>query len=316
MRLIYMGTPEFAVPPLIALLEAGHEVVAVVTQPDKPVGRKRTLTPPPVKAAALERGIPVLQPNSARSPAFHDQVRAYAPEVIGYAAYGKMLPQAFLDLPPHGCLNVHASLLPKYRGAAPIQWAIMNGETVTGVSIMRAEAGLDTGPVLLAAEEPIRDDDTAGTLAERLSHLGARLLAEGIRRAEAGTASFTPQDDSEATHAPLLTLETARMDWTRPARDLRNQVRGLNPKPGALTRYEGREVKVWRAEVREGQGSPGTVLVVEEAGPVVVAGGGALCLTEVQPAGSRRMSGAEFVRGQRVEAGRRFDSAASPAEGQ
>ena len=189
MRLIYMGTPEFAVPPLLALIEAGHQVAAVVTQPDKPVGRKRVLTPPPVKVAAGERGIPVLQPNSARSPEFHERVRAYAPEVIGYAAYGKILPQAFLDLPPHGCLNVHASLLPKYRGAAPVQWAVMNGETITGVSIMRAEAGLDTGPVLLTAEEPIHEDDTAGTLMGRLSLLGARLLADAIRAVESRSAA-------------------------------------------------------------------------------------------------------------------------------
>ena len=244
MRLIYMGTPEFAVPPLLALMESNHEIVAVVTQPDKPVGRKKTLTPPPVKVAALERGIPVLQPNSARSAAFHGQVRELAPEAVGYAAYGKILPQAFLDLPPHGCLNVHASLLPKYRGAAPIQWAVMNGETVTGVSIMRAEAGLDTGPVLLRAEEPIRPDDTAGTLSERLSQLGARLLVEAMDAVEAETAVYTPQNDAEATHAPLLTVEVARMDWTRSAEGLRNQVRGLNPKPGAVTAYGGREVKV------------------------------------------------------------------------
>ena len=305
-RLIYMGTPEFAVPPLLALIEAGHAVVAVVTQPDKPVGRKRLLSPPPVKEAALERGIPVLQPTSARSAAFHEEVRALAPEVVGYAAYGKILPQAFLDIPPHGCLNVHASFLPKYRGAAPIQWAIMNGETVTGVSIMRAEAGLDTGPVLLAEEESIRPDDTAGTLMERLSHLGARLLVEAMRRVEAGEASYTPQDDAAATHAPLLTAEVAAMDWTRTAETLRNQVRGLNPKPGAVTRFRDREVKVWQAERRDESGEAGTVLRVEDAGPAVAAGQGALLLTEVQPSGSRRMSGGEFARGQRVTAGEVF----------
>jgi methionyl-tRNA formyltransferase len=301
LRLIYMGTPEFAVPPLLALLEAGHNIVAVVTQPDKPVGRKRVLTPPPVKQAAIERGIPVLQPNSARSAAFHEEVRSLTPEVIGYAAYGKILPQAFLDIPPHGCLNVHASLLPKYRGAAPIQWAIMNGETVTGVSIMRAEAGLDTGPVLLSAEEPIHPNDTAGDLTERLSRLGAASLVEAIRRVKAGMATFTAQNDAEATHAPLITLDVAQMDWSRPASTLRNQVRGLNPKPGAVTRFQGRDVKVWATEIREASGKPGTVLRLDAVGPVVGAGEGALCLTEVQPAGSRRMSGAEFVRGQRVE---------------
>jgi methionyl-tRNA formyltransferase len=311
-RLIYMGTPEFAVPPLLALLEAGHEVVAVVTQPDKPVGRKRVLTPPPVKQAALERGIPVLQPNSARSAAFHDEVRALAPEVIGYAAYGKILPQAFLDIPPQGCLNVHASLLPKYRGAAPIQWAIMNGETFTGVSIMRAEAGLDTGPVLLKAEEPIRPEDTAGTLAERLSQLGARLLAEAIHAVEAGAATFTPQNDADATHAPLLTLEVAQMDWSRSAETLRNQVRGLNPKPGAMTRFRDRDLKVWVAEVRDETCMSGEVLRLDAEGPVIGTGAGALLLAEVQPAGSRRMSGAEFVRGQRVQVGERLASPSSP----
>jgi methionyl-tRNA formyltransferase len=304
--MIYMGTPAFAVPSLLALLEAGHTVLAVVTQPDKPVGRKRILTPSPVKCIAQEHGIRVLQPASARSSSFLEEVRALAPEIIPYAAYGKILPQTFLDIPSHGCLNVHASLLPKYRGAAPIQWAIMNGETLTGVSIMRAEAGLDTGPVLLSAEEPIREDDTAATLSQRLSELGAKALVEAIRRIEKGTANYTPQDETKATYAPLITSETAVMDWNRSAVELRNQIRGLNPKPGAMTRFRDRELKVWWAELAEGRGEAGVVLRFEAERPVIAAGDGALLLTEVQSSGSRRMSGEEFVRGQRVQPGDRL----------
>jgi methionyl-tRNA formyltransferase len=306
-----MGTPEFAVPSLLALMNAGHEIAAVVTQPDKPTGRKRILTPPPVKGVALEHGLPVLQPRSARSPEFLTEIRDLAPEAVCYAAYGKILPQAFLDIPRYGCLNVHASLLPKYRGAAPIQWAVMNGELFTGATLMRAEAGLDAGPVLLSAQEPILPHDTSGSLSERLSHLGARLLVEAVRRIEAGEARYEPQNDAEATYAPLITPEVAVMDWSRPAEALRNQTRGLNPKPGAVAVFGDREIKVWEAETVDESGGAGVALRTTDDGPVVGAGKGALLLKEVQPAGARRMTGGEFVRGQRIQPGDRFRLAAS-----
>lgn len=302
-----MGTPEFAVPSLHALLDAGHEVLAVVTQPDKPVGRKQVLTPPPLKVAALERGLPVLQPERVRDEGFLSEIRRLAPELVAYAAYGKILPKSFLDIPPHGCLNVHASLLPKYRGAAPIQWALINGETVTGISIMRADEGLDTGPVLLQREEPIYPDDTAGTLSERLARLGAEALVEAVRLIELGQAVYTPQDDAQATYAPMLKPEHAILDWNEPAEALRNRIRGLNPKPGAVASMGGRDVKIWRAAAVEGNpdAEPGVLIALSREGPIVQTGRGALLLLEVQPAGGRRQSGAEFARGWRVAVGQK-----------
>jgi methionyl-tRNA formyltransferase len=307
MRIVFMGTPEFAVPSLHALLDAGHEVLAVVTQPDKPVGRRQVLTPPPLKVAALERGLPVLQPERVKDEEFLAKIRRLAPELVAYAAYGKILPKSFLDIPPHGCLNVHASLLPKYRGAAPIQWALINGETVTGISIMRADEGLDTGPVLLQREEPIHPDDTAGTLSERLARLGAEALVEAVRLIELGRAVYTPQDDAQATYAPMLKPEHTVLNWSEPAEALRNRVRGLNPKPGAVASMGGREVKVWRAAVVEGDpnAEPGVLIALSREGPVVQTGRGALLLLEVQPAGGRRQSGAEFARGWRVAVGQK-----------
>ncbi|HEY3280813.1 MAG TPA: methionyl-tRNA formyltransferase [Armatimonadota bacterium] len=314
MRVVCMGTPDFAVPLLEGLLERGHEVAAVVCQPDKPVGRKRELTPPPMKVAALAHGLPVLQPTTARSRSFQARVRELAPRAVVYAAYGKILPQSFLDIPPEGCLNIHASLLPLYRGAAPIQWAIMNGEAETGVSIMRAEAGLDTGPVLLQRAEPIRDDDTAGTLFDRLASLGGRMMLEALDLIEAGEARYQPQDASHATHAPPIEAAHCRLDWSWPARKLRDRVRGLNPKPGAVFTHAGREVKLWSADLvsevdqaRSGtplaEGCPGTVAFVGKRDLWVRSADGLLAMREVQPSGKGRISGPEFARGQRLCAG-------------
>ncbi|MGQ9523325.1 MAG: methionyl-tRNA formyltransferase [Armatimonadota bacterium] len=305
MRIVFMGTPDFAVPSLDALLEAGHDVLAVVTQPDKPVGRRRVLTPPPLKTAALERGLPVLQPERAKDESFLAQMRALAPDLVAYAAYGKILPPSFLEIPKHGCINVHASLLPKYRGAAPIQWAIINGETVTGVSIMRAEVGLDTGPVLLQRELPIGPDETAGELSARLAQLGAEMLVEAVELIETGKAVYTPQDDSLATYAPTLKPEDAVLDWYQPAENVRNRVRALNPKPGAVTVVRGREVKVWKAQVVEGdhEAEPGTVVAVLREALVVQALDAGVLLEEVQPAGGKKMSGGDLARGWRIGAG-------------
>src|SRR5262249_52046399 len=232
LRVAFMGSPEFAGPPLGAV-PAPHDVAVVVTQPDKPAGRGRHVEPPPVKLVAERAGVPVLQPRSARAPELVDALRRFAPDVAVVVAYGKILPQAVLDVPRHGCLNVHASLLPRYRGAAPIQWAIIRGETETGITIMKLDAGMDTGPMLLRRAVAIAEEDTAGTLAARLAPLGAELMREALVRLEAGAQGAAPPDGAGATPAPLLKKEDGRIDWTRPARAARDLVRGVDPWPGA-----------------------------------------------------------------------------------
>ncbi|HEY8368820.1 MAG TPA: methionyl-tRNA formyltransferase [Thermodesulfobacteriota bacterium] len=303
-----MGTAAFAVPSLRAVVAAGHRVPLVVTQPDRPAGRGQTPTPPPVKVAALELGLPVWQPESIRSEEACARLRDLSPDVIVVAAYGKILPQAILDIPRHGCINVHASLLPKYRGAAPVQWAIYHGERETGVSIMRMEAGLDTGPVYHVRRTPIGPDEDAPTVTERLASLGAEALVEVLRQLDAGTATARRQDDAAATLAPMLTREHARIDWARPARAIHDQVRAFKPWPGAVTQVAGRPVKILRtryvSEGYEAQGRrPGEVLAVVPDGIAVATGEGALLLLEVQPESRKPMSGAEFARGARIGPG-------------
>jgi len=303
MRILFMGTAGFAVPGLRRLMEAGHDVLGVVTQPDKPVGRKHILQPSPVKEAALELGLPVFQPARLRkNRAFHDEVRAMAPDLVAYAAYGQIIPQEFLDIPGLGCWNVHGSLLPAYRGAAPIQWAIINGDERTGVTIMLAEAGLDTGPVLAAEEMEIRPDDTYGSLAERMAGTGADLLVRTIAAWERGEVAPVPQDHEAATLAPSIEKDDARIDWSRPARALDCLVRGLNPKPGAWTAWRGQDFKVWEAQSApdEGAGEPGAITT---SGRRVLAttGEGALELRTVQPAGKKPMPALDWSRGLRAE---------------
>lgn len=299
-RIVFMGTPEFAVPSLRALLDAGYDVAAVVTQPDRPVGRKRVLTPTPVKAEALARGLPVLQPPKLRSPEAVAELAAYAPDLIVTAAYGQILPKPVLALPKHGCINVHGSLLPKYRGGAPIQRAIMNGETKTGVTLMYMAEGLDTGDMIRVRETPIGPDETSGELFERLSVLGAELLRETVPAIAAGTAGRTPQNDAEATYSPNLTRDDERIDWTRPAAAIYDQLRGLSPRPGIFTMWNGDVFKIWKA-VRPDGGSeahaaPGTVLDVGANGLRIATGGGVFVATEVQPAGKKALPVAEFAR--------------------
>lgn len=309
MRIVFMGTPEFAVPSLEAILEAGHTVELVVTQPDRPKGRKKTLTPPPVKEAALLRGLAIAQPERLRKSETVDRIAELKPDLIVTAAYGQILPKAVLDVPRLGCINVHGSLLPRYRGGAPIQRAIMNGETKTGVTIMYMAEGLDTGDMISVVEVPIADDDTSGTLFEKLTVAGAKLLAETLPAIEAETAAATPQNQDEATYAPNLTRDDERIDWNRAARGIYDQVRGLSPMAGGFTIWNGEPFKVWGCSpIQRGAsaGEPGTVLDASDDGIVVQTGEGALLLTVIQPAGKKAMSAAEWLKGARLSPGASF----------
>jgi len=308
-----MGTPDFAVPSLKLLLEWGYDVAAVVTQPDRPKGRKRELTPPPVKAFALERGLPVLQPERMRSPDAVSSVAAWKPDLIVTAAYGQILPKAVLELPRLGCVNVHGSLLPRYRGGAPIQRSIMEGERETGVTIMYMAEGLDTGDMISRVALPITDEDTAGSMFEKLSLAGAKLLLETLPKLADGSAPRVPQDDSLATYAPNLTREDERLRWERTSRELFDQTRGLHPMAGAFTFLGGEVFKVWgcrapvEADAKLGAGAlaaaPGTVLEAGADGIRVRTGDGSLVLTQVQPAGKKALPAADYARGARLAPG-------------
>lgn len=303
MRILYMGTAPFAVPGLLRLLDAGHDILGVVTQPDKPVGRKRVLQPSAVKTAAQERGLAVFQPERLRRDKdFHETARAMAPDLVAYAAYGQIIPQSFLDIPRLGCWNVHGSLLPKYRGAAPIQWSIIHGDRTTGVCVMLAEAGLDTGPVLSHREIPVTADDTAGTLGDRMADIGAGLLVETIAAWERGEVVPMPQDDSAATFAPSIEKEDARVDWSRPMKDVDALIRGMSPKPGAWTTWHGQDLKVWLARPTNepAMDAPGTARL-DGKRVLAAAGDGALELRTVQPAGKRPMPALDWARGWKEE---------------
>jgi methionyl-tRNA formyltransferase len=309
LRVVFMGTPDFAVPCLDRLVAAGHAVAAVVTQPDRPKGRGGKLTASPVKAAAAGYGLAVLQPEKIGTAEFMATLAALEPAVIVVVAFGQFLPRGMLALPPMGCVNVHASLLPRYRGAAPIHWAVMNGETTTGVTTMYMDTGMDNGDMILKAEVSIGPDDTTGEVHDRLKVLGAGLLAETLARMAAGTAPRTPQDGAAATFAPLLTRAVERIDWTRPAAAVHNRVRGLNPWPGAYCLHAGRVLKVWRSELlttEAGGGEPGRVVAAGDDGAVVATGDGAVRLIEVQPENRRRMGMGEFVRGYGLTVGETF----------
>jgi methionyl-tRNA formyltransferase len=308
MRVVFLGSGQFAVPSLEALLQAGHDVRAVVTQPDKEKGRGRALAPPPVKPVALAHGIEVLQPRRIKAPEALEALRARAPEVQVVVAYGQILPRAAIEAAPLGTVNVHGSLLPRYRGAAPVQWAIVNGETETGVSTMLIDEGLDTGPVLLTRTTPIGALETAPELEARLARLGADLLVETLAGLAAGTVRPTPQDHARATHAPIIKKEDGRLDWTQPAEVIARRVRGFHPWPGTVTTFGGRELKVLKARAAEGgAAAPGTVLAVEREALVVAAGSGtALRLLEVQPESRRPMPAAAFAAGARLAPGARL----------
>lgn len=307
MRLVFWGSPAFAVPVLEALLASRHEVVGVVTQPARPKGRGRGLAATPVAERAGASGLPVLTPDKPRGEDFLERLRTFDAQVYVVAAYGEILPPSVLATPPHGALNVHASLLPAYRGAAPVTRALLDGRERTGITIMRMEAGLDTGPICLQSEEPIRPDDTARTLAARLARRGARLAVEALDLLESGSLVEIPQDDRLASLAPKIDAGEARLDWSRPAVELERAVRAFDPWPGAWTTWRGERLKVFRVEGRpDGDGrSPGEVMETEPA-LVVRTGDGAVGLALVQPAGGRRMGGADWARGRGVRPGQRL----------
>jgi methionyl-tRNA formyltransferase len=309
MILVFCGTPQFAVPTMEALVAGGHSVQLVVTQPDRPRGRGMELAASPVKQAASRLGVPVVQPAAIKNNAeFRAQLEALHPDAIIVVGYGRIIPQWMIDLPRHGNLNLHASLLPKHRGAAPIQWAIANGESITGVTTMRIDAGLDTGDILLHREMAILPDDTAETLALKLASVGAELMIETLRGLETGQVKPTPQDHSRATLAPILKKEDGRMDFSRTAYELFNRMRGFRPWPGAFTTFKGKNMQVHRAEpVQNANGLPQGSIAVHDARLVVECGHGtALNLTEVQLDGKRRMSAQEFINGYRPRPGDRL----------
>lgn len=300
MRIVFMGTPDFAVPSLKRLIQDGHEIVGVYTQPDKPKNRGMKLTPSPVKVTALAHDLPVYQPATLKNGEALEQLKALAPDLIAVAAYGKILPQDILDLPKLGCINVHSSLLPKYRGAAPIHWAILKGEKETGVTIMHMAAGLDTGDMILSRATPIDPDETVEQLHDRLAQIGADLLSEAVVRLADGTAPRIPQDDSLSCYAPMLSRELSPIDWNRTAKEIHNQVRGLIPWPATSTTLGGVNFKLY-AVTETGEdtsAAPGTVLRTDKKGLYVSCGDGkVLRVDELQAEGGRRMKAADYLRG-------------------
>ena len=307
MKVIFWGTPEFALPALRALGDEGHHLAAVVTQPDRPAGRGRALTPSPVKVEAEREGIPVLQPERARGDEFVAQLRALDADISVVVAYGQILKPEVLAVPRLGSVNIHGSLLPELRGAAPVQWSIIRGFDVTGVTIMQMDAGLDSGPTLLRVEEPIEADESASELAGRLAEVGAEALLEALALLEAGQLVRQDQDHARATYAPKLDRETARLDWTLPAVDVSRWMRGLDDVPGAWSPLGARgPVKLFRPKLEVQGGEPGMVLEVGDAGVLVACGQGSVRVSEVQPPGKRRMPAGEWVRGRGVAVGDRF----------
>ena len=308
MRVLFFGTAEFAVPSLAALAESGLEILAVVTQPDKPQGRGLKVSMSPVKHAAAGLGLPILQPKRVRAESFLTQATSMKADVLALAAFGQIIPQGLLDLPPLGPINVHGSLLPAYRGAAPIQRAILNGETTTGVTTMWMDASLDTGDILLQRAVPIAPDDTTGTLIPKMASAGAELLLETLEGLAAGTCPRTPQNHTLATYAPSIEPEDSVIRWRETAEAVRNRVRAMSPRPGAFATYRGRRIKVWTARVnRDAAGAPGEVLAVGRESILTGTFSGGLELLEVQAEGSRRMNAGEWARGARIAPGDRFE---------
>ncbi len=306
MRVIFMGTPDFAVPSLQALLDRGDDICAVFTQPDKPKGRGHKLQPPPVKELALRHSLPVLQPDTLRDEAVQESIAELEPDAIIVVAYGKLLPPKVLSVPRLGCINVHGSLLPKYRGAAPIQWAVIKGEKTTGVTTMFMAEGMDTGDMLLKSETEVGPEETSGELFDRLKLLGAKLLTETLDKLEQGELKAIPQDGTQATLAPLLKKEMSALDWSEPAQRIHDRIRGLNPWPCAAAVLDGKRIKLLASQVIEGEGIPGTAYNLD--GELAAAcGRGMLRITELQADTGKRMSGKDYLLGHPLKEGARFE---------
>lgn len=310
MRVVFMGTPDFALPSLKSLIEGQDEVVAVITQPDRPKGRHGILAPPPVKLLALRHNIPVYQPLKIKDKGFIPVLTDLKPDIIVVVAYGQILSREILEIPPlKRCINIHASLLPKYRGSAPINWAIMNGEKVTGVTSMVVTEGLDSGPILLKKEVEIEKDDDVLTLHDKLSEAGGKLLTKTMDGIKSGNLTPIPQNESEATYFPMLKKSDGLIDWTRNAEQIRNRIRGLIPWPDAYTYFQGAMLKIFKADVVQGPGvrsrssTSGIVSDVDDKGVIVTTGEGYLLIKEMQLEGKRRMTAGEFIRGHKVEKG-------------
>lgn len=305
MRILFMGTPQFAVPCLEALIASPHTVVGAVTQPDKPVGRGHKLTPPPVKKCAEEHGIEVFQPETLKDFAFREQLEALMPDLIIVVAYGKILPEYILNFPRYGCINMHASLLPKYRGAGPIQWAVVNGEKKTGITSMQMEKGLDTGDMLLKCETEIGEYETADELHDRLMVMGAELMSETIKRLEEGTLTPEKQNDAESSYAPMISRETARIDWSKSAKEIICLICGMNSWPVAHTLYMGETMKIYRAvSGSKAKGTVGEILAADEKGICVLCGdGNTVVITDVQFTGSKQMKVRDYLNGHRIQVG-------------
>ena len=310
LSILFMGPPDFAAATLGALLTGPDTVVAVVTQPDRPKGRGKKLAPPPVKVLAEEAGIPELQPTKIKTQEFRDELAAYRPDVTIVAAYGRILPLSLLTLAPHGCINVHGSLLPAYRGAAPIQWAVINGDSETGVTIMQMDEGMDTGDILLTAALPIGDEDTAGTIFPKLAELGGATLLKALALLKRGELTATPQDNTKATVAPMLKKEDGRIDWQKSARQIHALIRGLDPWPSAYCFLHGTRFRLFLPEVvhQPTEAEPGTVIGADKRGLLIATGRDCLLVREVQPEGKKRMSVESFLCGSHIDPGTRLFS--------
>lgn len=330
MKIIFMGTPDFSVGTLEALIQAGHEISLVVTQPDKPKGRGKNMQFSPVKEAALTHGLEVYQPKRIRDPECVEYLRKQEADIMVVVAFGQILSKEILEMPRFGCVNVHASLLPKYRGAAPIQWAVIHGEKVTGVTTMRMDEGIDTGDMILKEEVKLREDETGGSLFDRLAETGAELCVRTLEEIAKGTAKYTPQNQEEATHTSMIRKQLGEIDWKKPARELECLIRGLNPWPSAYTYLDGKTLKIWKAEVRDndqeeaiesGNASvtgealePGTIIKVMKDAIEVQTGQGILILKELQLEGKKRLSADAFLRGFSVEAGEKLGKPGKESE--
>ena len=305
MKVIFMGTPDFSVGTLEALIEAGHEVVLAVTQPDKPKGRGGKMQYPPVKEVALEHDIPVFQPKKIRDPQSIEELRKYEADVMVVIAFGQILPKEILKMTPYGCINVHASLLPKYRGAAPIQWAVINGERVSGVTTMQMDEGLDTGDMIMKTEVVLDEKETGGSLHDKLALEGAKLCVHTLKALEEKTAVWEKQEDSPTEYARMLDKKLGDIDWTKDAASIERLIRGLNPWPSAYTKWNSKIMKIWEADVLEGQTDqmPGTIVKVEKDGFCVHTGTGLIKVLSLQIPGKKRMDAGAFLRGYPMEEG-------------